>query len=54
MKIYDNNTIALVCITVIIIVSIIYKVEGIKEVILALGGAIAGWMARSSSVGSPK
>jgi hypothetical protein len=51
MKFYDNNTIALICLTVIVALGIIYKVDGIKEITLAISGAVAGWMARGSSVG---
>lgn len=45
----DNNTVALFCLTLIIIFAIFYRVENVKDIVLALGGAIAGWMAKRST-----
>lgn len=52
MKYYDNNTIALLCLTIVVIIGMVYQIDGIKDITLAICGAIAGWMAKGSSVGT--
>lgn len=47
---FDNNTIGLFCITCIVLLAIGMRVEGAKELALALGGAIGGWMAKEKTV----
>ena len=43
----DNNTVALIGLTIIIIVSMLMGVEGSKEIALAIGGGIAGWLSKA-------
>ena len=52
MKVYDNNTVALLCLTIIVCLGIVYRIDGAKEIALTITGAIGGWMAKGSSVGS--
>lgn len=45
----DNNTVGLACLTAIVIVSMALHIDGAKDITLALGGAIAGWLAKRST-----
>lgn len=45
----DNNTVALIGLTIIIVVSIVMGVEGSKEIALAIGGGIAGWLSKNNT-----
>lgn len=40
---------ALICMTAVMLAAIILKIDGAKEISLALGGAIGGWMARGKA-----
>jgi hypothetical protein len=42
----DNNTVALGCVTIIVIVALVMRIEGAKEIALTIAGAIGGWMAK--------
>lgn len=42
----DNNTIALFCITSIVIMALAMKIDGAKEIALTTLGAVGGWMAK--------
>lgn len=42
----DNNTVALMCMTLIVCLAMALKVEGAKEITLAIGGALGGWIAK--------
>ena len=43
----DNNTVALIGLTLVVIVALAFRLDGAKEIALALGGAIGGWMAKA-------
>jgi len=45
----DNNTVGLFCLTIIVVIAMALGVDGTKEIALTLGGAVAGWMAKSST-----
>ncbi len=42
----DNNTVALMCMTLIVCLAMALKIEGAKEITLAIGGALGGWIAK--------
>ncbi len=45
----DNNTVALGCVTLIVIFAICAGVDGAKEIALTIAGAIGGWMAKEKT-----
>jgi EamA domain-containing membrane protein RarD len=47
----DNNTVALVLLAAITIVAILAKVEGAKEISIAVVAGITGWLARGKTDG---
>jgi hypothetical protein len=42
--VFDNNALVVLCITVVIIAGIVFKVDGVKEIILALGSGLVGFL----------
>lgn len=42
----DNNTIAILALTVIVGIAIITGMDGAKEIALTIAGGIAGWMVK--------
>lgn len=42
----DNNTVAIVALTVIIGMAIMTGMDGAKEIALTIAGGIAGWMVK--------
>ena len=42
----DNNTVALMCMTLIVCLAMALRIEGAKEITLAIGGALGGWIAK--------
>ncbi len=42
--VFDNNALVVLCITLIIIIGIIFKIENMKEVILTLGAGLVGFL----------
>jgi hypothetical protein len=43
----NNETVALICITAIVIIAIVFKLPEAKDIALALGGGLTGWMTRT-------
>lgn len=42
----DNNTVAIVALTVIVSIAILWGMDGAKEIALTIAGGIAGWMVK--------
>lgn len=42
----DNNTVALMCMTLIVCLAMALRIDGTKEITLAIGGALGGWIAK--------
>jgi len=42
----DNNTVALMCMTLIVCLAMALRIDGVKEITLAIGGALGGWIAK--------
>ena len=42
----DNNTVALLCMTLIVCLAMALRIDGAKEITLAIGGALGGWIAK--------
>jgi hypothetical protein len=45
----DNNTVAIVALTLIVSIAILAGMDGAKEIALTIAGGIAGWMVKEKT-----
>ena len=50
---FDDTTMALFCLLVICVVCVIFQVDGVKDIALAISGGIVGFL-RMSALSAPK